>query len=206
MKKYIFAFSLILSSTVFAQIEVGAGMGLNFFSAPDLRDYINSNFATTDEMQSFNTSADFFCEVDYNLNDKYQLGIDYTFNIYSFNSNFITGIYDFQLSQHKPSILGYYLIGGEGYKLKLGGGVGVRFAQVDEKLPSTTEKVNYSSTGFGLLLKAQGDTRLSKNLYALISGEIRYDIHGTIETITPGVNFNLNSFGVALKLGVVYYF
>ena len=205
MKKYILVFILIFSPTIFAQIEVGAGMGLNFFSAPELSDYINSNFATTDEMESFNTSADFFCEVGYNLNEKYQISLDYTFNIYSFNSNFITGTYDFQLNQHKPTLLGYYYISGEGYKLKLGGGFGVRFAQVDEKLPGLTQKINYSSTGFGIMLKAQGDTRLSGDLYALISGEMRYDIHGTIETITPGVNFNLNSFGIALKLGIVYY-
>ena len=48
-------------------------MGLNFFSAPDLKDYINSNFATTDEMQSFNTSADFFGEIGYNINENYQM-------------------------------------------------------------------------------------------------------------------------------------
>lgn len=206
MKKYILAISLFVCSSVFGQIEVGAGMGLHFFSAPDLKDYINSNFATTEEMGTFNTSADFFCEVGYNLNEKYQVSIDYTFNIYSYSTNFITGIYDFQLNQHKPTLLGYYYLSGEGYKFKFGGGVGIRFAQVDEKLPGTTETIDYSSTGFGIMLKAQGDTRLGEDFYALISGEMRYDLHGTIETITPGVNFNLNSFGVALKLGVVYYF
>ena len=73
-----------MMSTVYSQYDVSAGMGLNFFSAPDLRDYINSSFASAEEMPSFNTSADFFVELGYNLNEDYQLSIEYNFNIYSF--------------------------------------------------------------------------------------------------------------------------
>lgn len=205
MKKYILVFSLFISSTVFAQFEIGGGMGLNFFSAPDLGDYINSNFASTDEMGSFNTSADFFLEFGYQISDNYQIGIDYTFNIYSFNSIFQIGKYDFELYQHKPSILAFYIITGEGYKFKLGGGLGLRIAQVEEKLLGDTQ--DYSTSGFGLLAKAQGDTKLGGNFYATISGEIRYDLPGEITTISEEQNtINLNSFGIALKLGTVYYF
>jgi len=154
-------------------------------------------------MPSFNTSADFFIELGYNLSNDYQISAEYTYNIFSYNSNFTSGRYDLQLVQYKPSILAYYVVGGHGYKFKLGGGIGARIAQVDEELYGTIEE--YSTTGLGILLKVQGDTKLGGNFYALISGEVRYDLPGEIKTLTGGT-FNINSFGVALKLGTVYYF
>jgi len=205
LKKYFYLVILLMNSITFAQFDISAGMGLNFFSAPDLQNYINSNYSSTGEMSSFNTSADFFGEVGYNINESYQISIDYTYNIYSFNSNFVSGIYDLQLTQHKPSLIGYYVIGGVGYKIKIGGGAGLRIAKADEKLPGLTQVGEYSKTGFGFLLKAQGDTKLGGNLYALIAGEIRYEVLGDIEVYRENT-FNLNSFGVVLKLGMVYYF
>lgn len=204
MKKY-FITILLICSSAYSQYDINGGMGLNFFSAPDLRDYINANFATTDELQSFNTSADFFGEFGYNFNDNYQLSVEYTQNLYSFNSNGIGGIYDLKLTQHKPSIIGYYLITGVGYKFKFGGGLGIRFATAEEKIPGLTQVLEYSTSGFGLLLKAQGDTKLGGDFYALISGELRYEILGDLD-FSSGNAVNLNSFGVALKLGLAYYF
>ena len=203
MKKFILTILFCSPSFLLAQYDVSAGMGLHFFSSPDLRDYVNSNFSTSDELSSFNTSADFFAEIDYNLANVYQIGIEFTYNIFSFNSNLFGGGYDLQLAQYKPSILAYYVINGDNYKFKVGGGVGARIASVDEKLYGSTE--NYSTTGFGILFKAQGDTKLGGNFYALISGEARYELPGEINTLTGGT-FNLNSFGVGLKLGTVYYF
>ncbi len=207
MKKNIFSILLFFSSFTLAQIDITAGMGLNFFSAPDLRDYINSNFVSTDEMGSFNTSADFFGEIGYNFDGNnpkkyYQIALEYTYNIYSFNSNFISGIYDLQVNHHKPSIIGYYVLAGEGYKIKMGAGFGLRIAQVDEKLYGSTE--NYSTNGFGLLAKTQGDTKLGGDFYAVIAGEIRYDVPGEIKTLNEG-KFNINTFGVILKLGISYH-
>ncbi|MCW8849884.1 MAG: hypothetical protein OQJ81_07890 [Melioribacteraceae bacterium] len=202
MHKY-FVIILLFCSVTYAQYDINAGMGLNFFSSPDLRNYINANFATAEELQSFNTSADFFGEFGYNFNDQYQISGEYTFNIFSFNSNFPGGRYDLKINQHKPSIIIYYQIIGMGYKLKFGTGIGLRIAQVSEELYGSV--VDYSTSGFGGILKAQGDTKLGGDFYALIAGEIRLDMPGEIETLTGG-KFNINSFGVALKLGLAYYF
>lgn len=156
MKKYILFLSILFNSFFYAQFDVGAGMGLNFFSSPELRDYINSNFSAGDDISSFNTSADFFLEFDYNLYTRYQIGIEYTYNIYSYNTNFLNGRYDLALIQHKPSLVAYYVYEGTGYKFKIGGGLGLRIAEVDEELYGTISE--YSATGFGVLLKTQGDT------------------------------------------------
>jgi len=203
LKRYVLIINLLLSSVLLAQYDLSAGMGLNFFSSPDLRDYINSNFSSSSDISSFSTSADFFVEIAYAINEDYQIAVDYTYNIYSFNSNFGAGNYDLQLKQHKPSIIGYYVIAGTGYKLKIGTGFGLRLANADEKLYGMIE--NYNTSGIGFLFKGQGDTKLGGNFYALIAGEIRYDLPGEINTLSGGL-FNVNSISVSLKLGTVFYF
>jgi hypothetical protein len=204
VKKNIFSILLFLSSISFAQIDITAGMGLNFFSAPDLKDYINSYSTAVDEMQSFNTSADFFGEIGYDINQNYQIALEYTFNIYSFNSTGINGIYDFEVDQHKPSLIGYYVLPGMGYKLKFGFGVGLRNANIKEKFSGLTKTADYSTSGFGVIAKAQGDTRLSGDFYAVIVGELRYDMPGEIEAFNKA-KFNVNTLGVILKLGISYH-
>lgn len=199
MKKILILLFLI-NSTLFSQIEAGGGMGLSFFSAPDFKNYVNS-LSGSQFVNSFNTSADFFVELGYNINEKYQLAVEYDFNIYSVN----TVVAEIELDHHKPTLIGYYYFAGNGYKLKLGGGIGLRYSIARERIISYGSKENYSTSGFGFLLKAQGDTKLSGNLYALISGDIRYDLPGEINTLNGGV-YNINSFSVGVKLGVVYYF
>jgi hypothetical protein len=204
MKKFIVIFVLILCSKNFAQYEIGAGMGISLFNASDLRDYLNSNFAST-QISSFSTSADFFSEFNFNITSKYQLSIEYDYNIYSYNSTL--GGYEFKLNQHKPSFLAYYYLAGDGYKFKIGGGLGLRIAQAEEKLYGSFQ--NYSTTGFGFIAKVQGDTKLGGDFYALIAGEIIYDLPGEITTannIDGNGKFNLNSFAIGLKLGIIYYF
>ncbi len=208
MKKYFFISFLVLTSLLNAQFDISGGMGLNFFSAPDLADYINSYSTAVDEVFTFNTSADFFGEIAYNVNPNYQLALEYTYNIYSFNSPSAIGVnYDFHLGQHKPSAIGYYVIPGKGYKVKFGVGLGIRFANIEEKIASIQEPYSFSATGFGGLLKIQGDTRLSTNFFAVIAGEMRYDAYEDIsrKSNTRTINYNINSFGVAIKLGIAYY-
>ncbi|MEE9430102.1 MAG: hypothetical protein V3V16_03615 [Melioribacteraceae bacterium] len=205
MKKYLIIIQLLVLSNTFAQFDLGAGMGLAFFNSDDLEIYLNSNFANqTNRLNTFNSSGDFFMELGYELNENYQLGVEYNFNIYSFNSSFGLGIYDLSLNHHKPSIIGYYIMKGIGYKIKFGVGTGIRIVQAEEKLLGVS---NYSTNGIGFIFKAQGDTKLSGNLYALIAGELRYDLPGEIKTLGLGGSIiSLNSIGVGLKLGTVYYF
>lgn len=203
MKKYLSIILLFSLNSFYAQYEIGGGMGLSFANIPDLNDYLNTNFSSGDDIPSFSTSADFFIQFNYDITSNYQLSIEYNYNIYSYNSTIGIGRYDLQLSQHKPSLIGYYYIAGNGYKFKIGGGIGPRISQAQEELYGSKE--NYSTSGFGFIAKAQGDTKLGSNFYALISGEIIYDLPGEIKTLTNS-KFDLGTFGIGLKLGVIYYF
>ncbi len=189
--------------TNFAQPDFSAGMGISFVTAPDLRDYINYNFGQGNQLATFNSVVEFFGEVDFPVNDNWDLGVEYAVNIFSYNTPiFGTGIYEISYNQHMPSALIYYVVKGEGYKIKLGGGAGYRYVALDEKI---IETVSYSSSGFGMLLRAQGLTLLSGNLYAYIGGDMRLDFPAEIVREQTD-NIKLNSLAFGVKLGVSYLF
>ncbi|MFH1198257.1 MAG: hypothetical protein V1720_21315 [bacterium] len=212
MRKFLFiALVILLPTASNAQVDLSAGMGINFINTSSLTDYINMNFApASDQLATFNTQVGFFGECDYSLSPNFQLGLEYVYSIYSFNTSYCgIGTYDLSLNIHNPSALAYYVVNGEGYKFKFGGGAGLRLASLEEQLPATTQAVDYSSTGFGLLLKIVGNTRLGGNIYAYIAGDARYDFVGEPESDGKKLtnnsldeNVNANSLSVGIKLGI----
>lgn len=213
MKKLITAvFILTFSLTAQAQIDLMGGMGISFQSTPSLKDYIDNVFTGGEELADFSSAVTFFFESDYEVNPTFDLGVEYEAKIYSYNTSFGgLGTYDISYVAHSPSVLGYYVVQGPGYKFKFGGGAGYRIISVDEQTPESIEVVNYTATGFGLLLKAHAHTLLGGNFYAFISGDVRYDVIGEAENggkvlgegFPEEINFNTLSVGV--KLGVSYF-
>ncbi|MBI9071726.1 MAG: hypothetical protein JEY94_09015 [Melioribacteraceae bacterium] len=209
MKKLIILIFLLSVTSVKSQWDISAGMGINQVNASSFREYIN--VIRNGDLNDFFTAADFFGTVNYSVSEDYQVGIEIGYSIYSYNTDFITGKYDISLGVLRPSVLLLYVITGEGYKLKLGGGVGIRLFNVNEKIPPIDQ--DFSTLGFGVLLKAEGYTKLSDNLYAVIGFDTRLDFTGDLEnddlTLYNSVdreNVTVGSFSVGIKLGVSYYF
>lgn len=212
MKTYrLFLLLFMINSITFAQVDLTAGMGISFVNSSSLRDYLNSNFSSGEELSSFNTMLDLFVESDYQLNDKYQLGFEYNYSLFSFTSTFGgLGQYELNYINHKPSILLNYVLSGYGYKFKFGGGLGLRLIDLDEKIGLSK---NYKSSGWGIVLKTQGLTALSKDFYANISLNFRYDLPGEPENHgrkifdnTINKNVNVNSLSVGVSIGITYTF
>jgi len=212
MKRILF-FLLILSglSSIYAQWDLSIGMGLDFKSAPSYRDYINFNHAVTtaDQLPSFMSSVCFAGEADYKLNPNFALGLEYNFQIDSYNSTYSSGgSYQISYNLQRPSLLAYYIWPGEGYQIKFGGGVGLRYVSLSETIYSPTK---YTATGAGLVIKTEANTKLSDNFYALIGVNARYDITGKLTN--PGQNLinyvssenvNLNSISVGIYFGLTF--
>ena len=201
--------SVLFFTNAFSQYEVRAAMGINFGSTPSLKDYINQ-IAGYNEMGSFNSSVMFSGEFDYNVSQTYDLGLEvaYLLNSVTFST---FGTYDFSYHVIMPTVTSYYVIRGEGYNFKFGGGVGVRLASADESLPATPGATNYTSTGFGFLLRAAGNTRLSDNFYVYVSGDLRYNLNGNLKdwNVHHSSNYNqvnLNTFSAGVNLGISYFF
>lgn len=199
-------------TTANSKIDLRGSMGLNFVSMTNLRDYLNRNYASPQEqLGTFSSAIEFAFEGGYLLKQNFQLGLELAYETNSFNYNFLLGNYNFEYSVLMPSLLSYYVINGEGYKFKFGGGIGPRFINANEVLPTSTSKDNYSNLGLGFLLKADGSTLLSDKMYAYISIDIRYNLNGKpkkdgkellINSPNGYEGLELNSFSSGLKIGI----
>jgi len=212
---YVLIICLTISSTSFSQYYVRAGMGITFVSMPSLIDYLNQNFALPNQqLGTFNSAIVFSGEGGYLLNDHYEVGLEVAYLINSHNySNNYGGIYKLNYSIIMPTVVNYYVLRGNGYDFKFGGGVGIRFVNADQQLPAKPSAVTYKSTGFGFLLKADGNTLLSGNLYANIGVDVRYDFNGKPKSgngyfvnNVDNTNVNFNALSAGIRLGVSYIF
>lgn len=215
--------NILLALTVlFCQISISAqqnqlraSMGIDFINTPSLIDYINqSNFASDgSQLPTFNTAVNFSGEYGKLLNDNFQLSVELAYLLYSYNASNINGRYDISYDLIMPSLMAFYVVSGKGYDFKFGGGAGIRFLSVDETLPASARSDNYTSTGFGAMIRAEGNTLLGGNIYANIITDIRYDINGepkgnlgNLRNNVLNENVNFNSLSVGIKLGVSYFF
>ncbi len=204
---------LTISSTSYSQYYVRAGMEISFINMPSLIDYINQNFAPPNQqLGTFNSAIVFSGEGGFQLNNNYELGLEVAYLINSHNyTNEYGGIYKLNYSIVMPTVVNYYVIRGNGYDFKFGGGIGIRFVSAVQQLPAKPSTETYNSTGFGLLLKADGNTLLSGNLYANIGVDIRYDFNGKPKSgngyfVVNNTNVNFNALSAGLRLGVSYIF
>lgn len=213
MIKKLFLFAVLLSVNLFPQSFVRGGMGIQFQSSPSLTDYINQNFASpAEQLASFSSSVIFSAEGGTRISANTELALEVAYLINSYTYNYDLGQYDLSYGIMMPSLIYYYVIDGAGYNFKFGGGAGIRLVNAEEKLPRLTP-VKYTSNGFGVVLKADGNTILGGNFYANIGGEIRYDLNGEPENNGDHIrnniykeNVNFNSLGFGVRLGITYQF
>lgn len=207
MKKILF-FIFLFTLIVHPQIDFRASMGLNFVSMPNLRDYINGNYAPSDEqLGTFNSAVEFGGEASYELID-YQFGIDIAYEMSSFTYPFFGNKYEFAYGTLHASASLFYLMKGTGYKFRFGGGAGPSFLSIDETLPVSTIAQTYSSTGMNLFLRSDGQTKIGTHTFAYIGLDFRYAALGepkkNSQSINPTSPLKISSATFGIKLGVVY--
>lgn len=216
MKKIIRIFLIIIFTQLsFAQTELKATMGINFISIPSVVDYINqSQYSPPNEqLSTFNTAVIFTGEVGYFFQKNFEVSVEIPYQIYSYNTNIAgSGQYDLSYDTFMPSVMAYYVLAGVGYNFKFGAGAGPRFVNVTEEKKWQGTSDNYTSIGFGGLLRAEANTALSENVFANIGFDIRYDLNGEpedddvnkLENNVEDETVNFNSFSAGIKLGISY--
>ncbi len=210
MKKIYLLFIIILIANFsFAQKpnEVRASMGIDFVSTPSLQNYLESNY--TDLLGTFGSAVNFSGSYGRMISTNDQLDFEVAYLLNSYNSSLNGGTYDLTYSIIMPSLFYYYVLNGSGYNIKLGGGAGPRFLSITEKLPAYPQSDNYSSSGYGFILRTVGNTAISQDIYAYIAVDARYDQikqpkPSEDNNVIGNVNFNSLSFGI--KLGISYQF
>ena len=216
MKKQLFIAIILFSNTLaFAQFELKGTMGIYFMSIPSMQDYVNQNFAPSDDqLSSFVSSVMFAGEFGVFISPSFETTLELAYQLYSYTNGSSSGQYDLTFSNVMPTVFAYYVIAGEGYNFKFGGGLGVRFVNVDESIPPATGiTTTYNSVGYGIVGRIEGNTLLGSSVYANIGADIRYDVNGEPENDgTPlynnlqNENVNFNAFSVGVRLGITYIF
>jgi hypothetical protein len=204
---------ILCFSTSYSQVSLRAGMGVDYISSPSLYNYFNQNFSEPgSQIGSFKAAVNFSGEADYKLSNKYELGLDLTYRLYSYNFSGSLGSYNLSYHNIMPTLVSYYVIEGDGYEFKFGGGPGIRFLSADERLPGTTTTQTYTSTGIGFLLRAEGNTKISSELFASVLFDVRYDFNGepkyngvNLYNAVDRSNVNFNSLSIGIGLGLTYY-
>jgi len=213
MKKHLFITIILLSNTLaFAQFELKGTMGIYFMSIPSMQDYVNQNFAPSDDqLSSFVSSVMFAGEGGVFISPSFETTLELAYQLYSYTNGSSNGQYELTFSNVAPTIFAYYVLAGAGYNFKFGGGLGARFVNVDESLPATGLTTTYNSVGYGLVGRIEGNTLLGGSIYANIGADIRYDANGEPENNgTPlynnlqDENVNYNAFSVGVRLGITY--
>jgi hypothetical protein len=214
MKKIVlFLWILIIADFSFAQIELKGTMGINFLSFPSLQDYLNENYAPSNaQIGTFNSAVIFTGEAGMFLSNNFEMSIEIPYQIYSYTENVGLGQYELAYNSLMPSVMAYYVLLGTGFNFKFGGGAGPRFVSVTESKKWQGTEDSYSSTGFGGLLRVEGNTALAANVYANIGLDLRYDVNGepensngnTLVNNVKGENVNFDTFSLGVKLGISY--
>jgi hypothetical protein len=208
-------FLIITSGSTLAQTELKGTMGINFLSFPSLQDYINQTYAPSNsQLGTFNSAVIFTGEAGIFIAKDFELGLEIPYQIYSYTETVDFGQYQLTYNSLMPSIMAYYVLFGNGFNFKFGGGAGPRFINASENKKWQGTEQSFSSIGFGGLLRAEGNTALSKNVYANIGFDLRYDINGEpdnssgdkLENKVKGENVNFNSLSLGVKLGISYLF
>ncbi len=206
---------LTITGTGFSQFAVRGGMGITFIDIPSLVDYLNNQSIAPANQQLgiFSSAVMFSGEFDYVLNPSHEVGIEaaYLINSYTFGQDL--GLYKLNYGIFMPSVIYYYVIRRKGFNIKFGGGLGLRFVNLNQQWPATPSGQNYSSSGFGFLLRADGNTILSENLFVNIGFDLRYDLNGKpygsgsyLVNKNNQQDVSFNSLSAGVRLGITNYF
>lgn len=215
MKIYVGVLAILFYLTsAHAQYSLRASMGIEFANTPSLNDYINQTFPVGGSpLNDFNTAVNFSGEFGYSFTSIFQIGVELGYLLNSYNFSNELGKFELDYNFISPSLLAYYVVAGNGYNFKFGGGAGIRFANVDLAFPGTNFTNTYKSTGFGLMVRTEGNTLLGGNFYANIGADLKYDIIPTPKSGSTKLfnsiireDVNLNSVTFGLRLGISYIF
>jgi len=207
---------LLVTFTInlYPQIELKGTMGINFLSFPSVQDYINQSDFTQPgrELGSFNSAVIFAGEVGAFVSKEFEVSLEIPYQIFSYTENVSFGQYELAYNLILPSVIGYYVLAGNGYNFKFGGGAGPRFVSVTENKKWQGTEDSFSSVGFGGLLRIEGNTALAESVFANIGIDLRYDANGEPETDSgsklvnnvKGETVNFDTFSLGLRLGISY--
>lgn len=192
--------------------QISAGLGVDEFSSRSVFFYINTLFGvpSTQTLGGLIPATEFFIVPEYQITDNWLVGFEYS---YLLCSKSITGYYEGEFSEsvHMPMIVAHYCLHGEGYWMKVGGGVGYTIGTLTQTVIQGYPEQTYTAHGAGLKLDAVMNLAFDKHWYGMLSGDVRWGVgntfaHNGTDVVYQSVMPRLNFVTVGLKLGMMYQF
>ena len=193
--------------------SVYGGMGIAVAAAPAMVDYINTIADPTQQVQTFATAVEFFGGAALPVNESWEGGVEYSYLFKSYTlptAGF--GTYTIFYDLNMPSLTAHYVRTGNGYFLKVGGGIGYHGGSVEKKYSYDGTDSTYTTHGLGIKADAVGQTAFDEHLYAYIGGALRWELMGSLKDSRGdilqyhGQSASLSMFAAELEFGLTYYF
>ena len=196
-----------------SSFSVYGGMGIALADAPGMVNYLNTLADPTQQLQTFATAVVFFGGMSLPVSESWEAGVEYSYLFKSYTiPTYGAGTYTVFYDLTMPTATAHYVIDGNGYFLKFGGGLGYAGGSVEQKSSFYGTDTTYTSHGVGIKADAVGQTAFDEHLYAYISGALRWDIMGSPKDSrgdnlqNHGQSASLSMFAVELEFGLTYYF
>ena len=196
--------------------DITAGLGIAVHSTPTLSNYINAlaQPSLDQKVDQFNSVAEFYLVPELQVSDEWSVGLEYSLLVksYSIDSRTAYSRTDISYEVQMPSVLLHYLVFGEGFRLKFGGGVGYHFAKFDQSFPTIGAGESFRTSGPGFKVDAVGNTKFDETFYGSIGIDLRWDFLGSLsrgvaasQVARSGPNLPaIDFFNAGVKFGVTF--
>jgi hypothetical protein len=207
--------SLMPALTAFSQqanggerfIQITAGLGVSAHSDPSIVNYINAlTLPPLDQrLSDFSSASEFFITPEMQINEEWSVGLEYSYLLKSYN---VSGAlpWNFSYSVQMPTLLAHYLSPGDGYWLKLGGGLGYAFGNLSEQFVQSGAEESSKASGPAIKVEAVGNTKFDEHFWGSIGLDMRWvyagSFKGRVQSSVPAPKLDFFSLGV--KFGVTY--
>jgi hypothetical protein len=197
-------------------LDFTVGLGVAAHSAPSVVNYINAVAQPFPNqiVDQFNSAAEFYAIPELQVSKEWSMAIEYSLLIKSYSLDDRSGFSRTEMSYevHMPTVLVHYLVLGEGFRVKLGGGIGYHFVRFDQRFPTIGSGETLRSQGLGFKLDAIGNTKFDDSFYGSIGIDLRWDFLGTLSrsgesaqvarsgAALPGMSF----FNAGVKFGITF--
>jgi hypothetical protein len=199
-------------------ISFSGGMGVTYIRAIDIVNYLNQYTSVYEKLDNFSSAVEFFAAPEYSLNDDFSLKLEYSYLLKSYSiANPSSGNFQFEYADHMPTALLLYVLDGDGFYVKLGGGLGYHFGKFTQLFPNSSTEERFTGRGLGFKIEAVGNTAFGESLYGVIGADARLDLIGRL-TDDTGKNLEirrpqgsaapvrLRFVSIGIKFGLIYYF
>lgn len=190
-------------------VGISAGMGISAMSAPSMIDYINGAALAvpSEKIGDFTTVTEFVVAPEVQIANDWSVGLEYVYLIKSFSLEGGGTTSRFEYSAQQVGVFGHYLVTGEHWGMRLGGGGSIVSGRLSQALYGSSAFSDFDARGGSVKMEAIADSQFDDHFYGMIGADLKWTFgqafhRGSIKAQSGSLAPSLSSFTLGLKLGV----